>query len=104
MLRRCAQISLTCPHGISKLFGALVLPILSYGYEVWIWDHRVGARATTQAESLHAQFLRRLLGVHRHAHGSDDTAPSRERHEQQFRYSQAATVTTYLQMRGPSTA
>ena len=38
------------------------------------------------------------------AHGSDDTAPSRERHEQQFRYSQAATVTTYLQMRGPSTA
>ena len=68
MLRRCAQISLTCPHGISKLFGALVLPILSYGYEVWIWDHRVGARATTQAESLHAQFLRRLLGVHRHVH------------------------------------
>ena len=172
MLRRCAQISLTCPHRICKLFDALVLPILSYGCEVWFWDHSVGARATTQAESLHAQFLRRLLGVHRHVHtlialaefgryplsvhwqrqvdrfrqqlrgpklnfvkepllwamydgvwslklchdrsgvpfgalqarGSADTAPSKERHEQRFRESQAATVTTYLQMRGPSTA
>ena len=68
MLRRCAQISLTCPHRICQLFDALVLPILSYGCEVWFWDHRVGTRATTQAESLHAQFLRRLLGVHRHVH------------------------------------
>ena len=45
-----------------------MLPIPSYGCEVWFWDHRVGARATMQAESLHAQFLRRLLGVHRHVH------------------------------------
>ena len=31
-------------------------------------------------------------------------APSRERHGHHFRRSQAATVTTYLQIRGPSTA
>ena len=34
------------------------------------------------------------------AHGGADTAPSRERHEEY----QAATVTTCMQMRGPSTA
>ena len=37
-------------------------------------------------------------------HGSADTAPSNGRHEQHFRDSQAATVTTYKQMRGSSTA
>ena len=57
LLSLCAQISLTCPHGICKLVDALVLPILSYGCEVWFWDHRVGTRATAQAESLHAQAL-----------------------------------------------
>eukprot|EP00891_Asterochloris_glomerata_P006859 jgi/Astpho2/6859/fgenesh1_pg.00105_%23_32_t len=37
---RCGLVRLTC-----------------YGCEVWFWDHRVGTWATTQAESLHAQFL-----------------------------------------------
>ena len=64
MLRRCAQISLTCPRRICKLFDALELPILSYGCEVWFWDHRAGTQATRQLESLHAQFLRTLLGIH----------------------------------------
>ena len=68
MLRRCAQVSLTCPRRICKLFDALVLPILSYGCEVWFWDHRAGTQATAQLESLHAQFLRRLLGIHCHTH------------------------------------
>ena len=171
MLRRCAQISLTCPRRICKLFDALVLPILSYGCEVWFWDHRAGTQATLQLESLHTQFLRRLLGIHSHthnlialaefgryplavhwqrqvdrfrqrildpnlqlqrepllwamydnaspglhcgrspapfcalqAHGSAETAPSKERHEQRFRDCQAVTVATYMQMRGTSTA
>ena len=64
MLKRCAQINLTCQHRICRLFDALVLP--ATGVEVWFWDHRFGARATMQAESLHTQFLRRLLSVHRH--------------------------------------
>ena len=68
MLRRCAQISLTCPRRICKLFDALVLPILSYGCEVWFWDHRAGTQATLQLESLQTQFLRRLLGIHSHTH------------------------------------
>ena len=39
------------------------------------------------------------------AHGSADTAPNRERHEQRFRKAlQDATASTYLQMRGYSTA
>ena len=38
------------------------------------------------------------------AHGSAETAPSKERHEQRFRDCQAVTVATYMQMRGPSTA
>ena len=172
MLRRCAQISLTCPRRICKLFDALVLPILSYGCEVWFWDHRAGTQATAQLESLHAQFLRRLLGIHCHthslialaefgryplavhwqrqvdrfrqriwdlkpklqkepllwamydgvcylplyrdlslapfcalqAHGSAETAPGKNQHEQRFRDCQAATVATYMQMRGPNTA
>ena len=49
LLSLCAQISLTCPHGICKLVDALVLPILSYGCEMWFWDHSVGTRATAQA-------------------------------------------------------
>ena len=38
------------------------------------------------------------------AHGSAETAPSKERHEQRFRDCQAVPVATYMQMRGPSTA
>ena len=138
--------------------------------EVWFWDHRAGTQATVQLESLHAQFLRRLLGIHCHthsfialaefgryplavhwqrqvdrfrkrirdpevklqkepllwamydgvcclpqylslapfcalqAHGSAETAPSKEQHEQRFRDCQAVTVATYMQMRGPDTA
>ena len=42
-----------------KLFDTLVLPILSYGCEVWGVDTNCGAAA----EALHRDFLRRLLGV-----------------------------------------
>jgi hypothetical protein len=42
-----------------KLFDTLVLPILSYGCEVWGVDTKCGAAA----EALHWDFLRRLLGV-----------------------------------------
>ena len=39
--------------------NTLVLPILSYGCEVWGVDTKCGAAA----EALHQDFLRRLLGV-----------------------------------------
>ena len=42
-----------------KLFDTLVLPILSYGCEVWGVDTKCGAAA----EALPRDFLRRLLGV-----------------------------------------
>ena len=54
------------PH--LQTVDALVLLILSNGCEVWFWDHRAGMQATVQLESLHAQYLRRLLGIHSHTH------------------------------------
>ena len=59
---------LRSPHHICRLFDALVLPALSYGCEAWVWEPRISIRATMQAESLHAQFLHKLLGVHQHKH------------------------------------
>ncbi len=50
----------TSGHALQcKLFDTLVLPILSYGCEVWGVDTKRGAAA----EALHRDFLRRLLGV-----------------------------------------
>ena len=59
MRRRCALLQLRDPRQLCKLFDILVLPILSYGSEVWATDPKTGAAA----EVLHRQFLRRLLGV-----------------------------------------
>ena len=44
---------------VHDLIDTLVLPILSYGCEVWGVDTKCGAAA----EALHWAFLRRLLGV-----------------------------------------
>ena len=38
------------------------------------------------------------------AHGSAESAPSKDRHEKRFQDCQATTVATYMQMRGPNTA
>jgi len=46
-------------RALTKLFDTLVLPILSYGCEVWGVDTKCAAAA----EALHRDFLRRLLGV-----------------------------------------
>ena len=59
MRRRCIFLGLSDPASICKLFDTLVLPILSYGCEVWAVD----PRAVECAEKLHRQFLKQLLGV-----------------------------------------
>ena len=63
MLRRCAQVSLPCPHRICKSLMHWCC-LYEHGCEVRSRDHSFGTLATTQAESL----LRRLLGVHWHVH------------------------------------
>ena len=51
-----------------NLFNALVLPILSYGCEVWFWHHDASSTVTKVLEGVHLQFLRGLLGVKRTTH------------------------------------
>jgi len=57
--RRCALLGIRDPALQCKLFDTLVLPILSYGCEVW----GVDTKSSAAAEALHRDFLRRLLGV-----------------------------------------
>ena len=59
MRRRCALLGIQDPALQCKLFDTLVLPILSYGCEVWGVDAKCGAAA----EALHKGFLKSLLGV-----------------------------------------
>ena len=59
MRRRCAQLHITDPALLCKLFNSLVLPILSYACEVWAVDQK----ASLAAEKLHGQFLKQLLHV-----------------------------------------
>ncbi|KAL3132115.1 hypothetical protein ABBQ32_008724 [Trebouxia sp. C0010 RCD-2024] len=59
MRRRCALLGITDPAMQCKLFDILVLPILSYVYEVWAVNPSVGEAA----EVLHRSFLKHLLGV-----------------------------------------
>ncbi len=49
MRRRCALLGIRDPALHCKLFDTLVLPILSYGCEVWGVDTKCGAAA----EALH---------------------------------------------------
>ena len=59
MRRRCALLGLRDSPLQCKLFDPLVLPILSYGCEVW----GVDAKRSVAAETLHSGFLKSLLGV-----------------------------------------
>ena len=59
MRRRCALLGIRDPALQCKLFDTLVLPILSYGCEVWGVDAKCGAAA----EVLHKGFVKSLLGV-----------------------------------------
>ncbi len=56
--RRCALLPISDPGLRCKLFGSLVLPILSYASEVWAVDDKLG----DAAELLHRQFLKHLRG------------------------------------------
>ncbi len=59
MRRRCALLGIRDPALQCKLFDTLVLPILSYGCEVWGVDDK----CSIAAEVLHRGFLKHLLGV-----------------------------------------
>ena len=59
MRRRCALLGLRDPALQCKLFDTLVLPILSYGCEVWSVDAKRGVAA----ETLHKGLLKSLLSV-----------------------------------------
>ena len=59
MRRRCAEVGIRDPALQCKLFDTLVLPILSYGVEVWGVKPSLGEAA----EALHRSFLKSLLGI-----------------------------------------
>ena len=59
MRQRCALLGKRDPALQCKLFDTLVLPIQSYGCEVWGVDAQCGAAA----EALHKGCLKSLLGV-----------------------------------------
>ena len=59
MRRRCAEVGMRDPALQRKLFDTLVLPILSYGVEVWGVKSSLGEAA----ELLHRSFLKSLLGI-----------------------------------------
>ena len=59
MRRRCAEVGIRSPALQCKLFDTLVLPILSYGVEVWDVKSSLGKAA----EALHRSFLKSLLGI-----------------------------------------
>ena len=59
MRLRCALLGIRDPALQRKLFDTLVLPILSYGCEVWGVDAKCGAAA----EALHKGLMKSLLGV-----------------------------------------
>jgi len=50
--RLCISLHVSDRATMCKLFTTLVLPILSYSYEVWAVNPKVGAKA----EPVHRQF------------------------------------------------
>ena len=59
MRRCCTLLGIRDPALQCKLFDTLVLPILSYGCEVW----GAGAKCGAAAEALHKGFMKSPLGV-----------------------------------------
>ena len=59
MRRRCAEVRSRNPPLQCKLFDTFVLPILSYGVEVWGVKSSLGEAA----EVLHRSFQKTLLGI-----------------------------------------
>jgi hypothetical protein len=59
--RRCAELCITDPKLLCRLFDALVYPVLSYACEVWAL---IGTNERlNKLEQLHLQFLKSVLGV-----------------------------------------
>ena len=67
---RCCRQGISSLDCILKLFNAKVLPILSYGCEVWFGNcckDETKRRWAGAAEQVHKDFLRGILGVSRRA-------------------------------------
>ena len=62
------QLGHVHPRHICNLFNAFVLPILSYGCEVWFWHHDASSMVTKVLEGVHLQLLWGLRGVNRTTH------------------------------------
>ena len=68
MMQRCHSIKLFNPHILGRLFDALVLPVLSYGSEMWgpdvlIKQKDLGLKG--DHEDLHRCFMRMALWVNK---------------------------------------
>jgi hypothetical protein len=63
--QRCADLKINDPAIVCQLFDALVMPVLSYGCELWVDEP-----TTKSLEAIHRSFLKSLLGV-------NDTTPNR---------------------------
>jgi hypothetical protein len=66
MMQRCKALRIHNPHIMFRLFDALVMPILSYGCEIWgpdvlahyKWDLMKG-----EVELMHRSFMRMIVGT-----------------------------------------
>lgn len=62
MRRRCAELGLRGARVQLHMFNAMVLPVLSYGAEIWS-PQLIAAGSQCAAMQQQLAFLRQLLGV-----------------------------------------
>jgi hypothetical protein len=66
MMQRCKALRIYNPHIMLRLFDALVMPIISYGCEVWGPDviaHYKWNMLNGEVELLHRSFMRMVVGT-----------------------------------------
>lgn len=62
MRRRCTELGIMSPALQMRMFDVMVLPVLSYGAEIWA-PHVLAATQECAASRVQLAFLRHLLGV-----------------------------------------
>jgi hypothetical protein len=67
--RRCINLHIDDVLLKTRLFDALVAPVLNYACEIWAVDLPLTSKPPQ--EQLHTQFLKRLLGVSQHANDAN---------------------------------
>lgn len=65
MFQRTQDLKLHDPWVLCMLFNALVLPVISYGSEIWGVNHLMNEKIWDEAEKIHQTFLRQILGLRR---------------------------------------